>query len=84
MKLETGEIITLDNNKEYICCSTFSDAGIDYVFLMSNFKPLEIRFAKQRLVDDEVEITIIADENEKQRVLELFSKQKDFHIPQEN
>ena len=35
------------------------------------------------MVDGEVEITIIADENEKQRVLELFSKQKDFHMPQE-
>jgi len=74
MKIESGEIITLSNNKEYICCSTVTDGGVDYVYLMSNFKPLEIRFAKQKIVDGEIEITIINEQEEKQKVLKLFQE----------
>lgn len=72
MKIETGEIITLSNNKEYICFSTLNDNGIDYLYLMSNFKPLEIRFGIQRLVNNEIEIEIVNDYDEKQRILKLF------------
>ena len=66
MKIEKGEIIKLSNDKEYICCATTNDNGIDYVYLMSNFKPLEIKFAKQRIVEGEIEITIVNNHEEKQ------------------
>lgn len=72
MKIERGEIITLSNNKEYICCATVSDDGIDYVYLMSNFKPVEVKFAKQNFIDDNIELTIINNQEEKQKVLKLF------------
>ena len=72
MKIEKGEIITLDNNKEYICFSTLNHEGKDYVYLMSNFKPLEIKFGEQTIDDGEVNIRIINDQNEKQMVLNLF------------
>ena len=52
MKIEAGELITLSNNKEYVCFSTLEDNGVDYVYLMSNFKPLEIRFGIQKIVDN--------------------------------
>lgn len=74
MKIETGEIITLSNNKEYICFSTLADNGVDYLYLMSNFKPLEIRFAIQKVVNNEIEIEIINDYDEKQRILKLFQE----------
>lgn len=72
MKIQSGEIIKLSNNKEYICCATATENEIDYVYLMSNFKPLEIKFAKQQIVDGQVEVTIIGNHEEKQRVLKLF------------
>lgn len=72
MKIENGEVITLSNNKEYICFSTIQDNGIDYVYLMSNFKPLEIRFGIQKIVDNEIQIQIINNLEEKQRILKLF------------
>ena len=72
MKIETGEIITLDNNKEYICFSTLNHEGKDYVYFLSNFKPLEIKFGEQTIDDGEVNIRIINDQNEKQMVLNLF------------
>jgi len=74
MKIETGQIIKLSNNKEYICCATASENEIEYVYLMSNFKPLEIKFAKQKIVDGEVQVTIIGSPEEKQRVLKLFQE----------
>jgi len=75
MKLNKGEIATLDNDKEYICVATLTDNGKDYVFLMSNFKPLEIRFAIQTLnANNELELEIVNDESEKRHILELLQK----------
>ena len=74
MKIETGEVITLSNNKEYICFSTAQNEGKDYLYLMSNFKPLEIKFAEQFMVEDKVNVRIINEPEEKQKVLALFQK----------
>lgn len=82
MKIQTGEVITLSNNKEYICFSTLSDDGTDYVYLMSNFKPLEIRFGIQKEIDGEVEVTIINNQEQKQKVLKLFQEHNANNIPQ--
>lgn len=72
MKIQAGEVIKLDNNKEYICFSTITDQNIDYVYLMSNFKPLEIKFAKQLNDDGKIKISIISNPEEKKMVLKLF------------
>ena len=37
-------------------------------------KPLEIKFAIQNIVNDQIQITIINSQEEKQKVLELFKK----------
>ena len=74
MKIEAGEIIKLSDNKEYICFSTLQDGGIDYVYLMSNFKPLEIRFGIQRIVENEIQIEVINNLEQKQKVLKLFQE----------
>lgn len=74
MKIQKGEFVTLSNNKEYLCCATASENDVDYVYLMSNFKPLEIRFARQKVVDGQVEVTIIGNPEEKQKVLKLFQE----------
>lgn len=47
MKIENGEIIELDNEKEYICVARLEDNGVNYLYLLSNFKPIEIMFAKE-------------------------------------
>lgn len=72
MKIGVGELITLSDNKEYICFDTVTYNGIDYVYLMSNFKPLEIKFGVQMILNDQINIKIINDQKEKQMVLKLF------------
>ena len=73
-KLEVGEIAVIEDNKEYIVFSRLNDNGFDYVYLMSNFKPLEIKFAKQILNGDNLELEIVSNKEEKQRLLTLFKQ----------
>lgn len=73
-KLELGETAILENGKEYICFSAIEENGIDYVYLLSNFKPLEVKFAKQKINNGNLELEIIENPKEKQYVYELFQK----------
>ena len=70
--ITVGEIILLDNQKEYICVRKIIDDGKPYLFLMSNFKPLEIKFAREVIEGDVISVTIIGDHEEKQRLFALF------------
>lgn len=74
-KLKFGEIAVLEDGKEYICFSQLNSQGIDYVYLMSNFKPLDVKFAKQSIDGEELKLELVEDQEEKQRLLELFQKQ---------
>lgn len=73
-RIELGETIELETGKEYICFARVAEGGEDYVFLMSNFKPLEIRFARELLRDGELLIEIVSDPALKQRLYERFQQ----------
>ena len=68
-----GDIITLDNGEEYICCSKIAEGNKVYLCLMSNFKPVEFRFAEEFVDGDEVTLEIIYDQKEKEHILKLFN-----------
>ena len=70
--IEKGEIIKLEDDKEYICIDNIENDATNYIYLVSNFKPLEIRFAKQ--INNNEEIEIINNNEEKHKVLDLFQK----------
>jgi len=74
-KLEFGETAVLENGKEYVCFSQIEENGTDYVYLVSNFKPLEVRFAKQVIINGDLQLEIVEDQFLKEHLLELF-KQK--------
>ena len=71
-KLEFGETAVLEDGTEYVCFARLEENGNDYVYLVSNFKPLKVRFAKQKIVDGELILDIIQDQELKQHLLELF------------
>lgn len=73
-KLKFGETAVLENAKEYICFASLKEDGVDYVYLVSNFKPLEVRFAKQILTNDILQLEIIQDMQLKQHLYELFKE----------
>ena len=58
-KLSFGEIAILENNKQYV---------------MSNFKPIEVVFAKQIQVDGELRLEPVTDQRVKEALLEEFKK----------
>ena len=70
--LSAGEIITLDNQKEFICVSRIVEDGRSYVFLMSNFKPLEIMFAEETVEGEDLCVTIVKSQEKKMHLLNLF------------
>ena len=71
-KLEFGETAVLENGKEFICFKTLTEDGVDYAYLVSNYKPVEVRFAKQTIVNGELLLEIVEDQDLKERLLELF------------
>ena len=82
-KLEFGETAVLEDGTEYVCFARLEENGEDYVYLVSNFKPLKVRFAKQNLVDGELRLEIVHDQEIKQHLLELF-KDKMGNVQQMN
>ena len=47
--LEIGELVKLNNDKEYIVVNIMNLHNVRYVFLVSNFKPLEIVIASEKI-----------------------------------
>ena len=71
-KLEFGETAVLEDGKEFICFKTLTEEGVDYVYLVSNYKPVEVRFAKQTIVNGELLLEIVEDQELKEHLLEAF------------
>ena len=67
--LEIGEIATLEENNEFICLAAKNLNGNNYVYLISNYKPLEVR---QYIDNGVLKMDIITDPNLKKELLELF------------
>ena len=73
-KIKIGELIKLDDNKEYICFFELEELGINYLYLVTQTKPVEVKFAKYKLDDTIDSITIIGDPEEKMSVLKMFQE----------
>lgn len=72
MKLENGEVITLEDEKEYIVFNSILKEGVNYVFLISNFKPVEICFAKEIIDGENISLEIINDQKQKKELMKYF------------
>lgn len=73
-KLEFGETAVLEDGTEYVCFAQLEENGVDYVYLVSNFKPLKVRFASQQIVNGELQLEIVQDQELKLHLLELFKE----------
>lgn len=70
--LEQGDIITLSDNKEYIVFATTSSNGKNYVYLMTTKEPIEICFAEQTIINNQLDLRILSNQDEKIAALNLF------------
>lgn len=70
--LDVGEIVKLDNNKEYIVINTISLRNTRYVFLISNFKPLDIVIAIEKIKDEDIVLEEVKTPEELDYILSQF------------
>ncbi len=75
--LEIGEIVKLSNDKEYIVVNIMNLHNIRYVFLISNFKPLDIVIGTEKIIDEDIVVEEVKDNNELDYVLSQFALSKD-------
>ena len=71
-RLDIGETIVLEDQKEFICFQRIQDEGKEYVFMMSNSKPLEVFFAEEIQEGDTMRLEKVADPEKKRRLMQLF------------
>lgn len=75
--LEVGEIVNLSENKEYIVVNIISLHNIRYVFLVSNFKPLDIVIATEKIIGEDIVLNEVKDNTELDYILSQFALAKD-------
>lgn len=73
-KLKFGETIVLEDNREYTCFANIEDNGKDYVFLISNFKPVEVKIAEQILIGNDLNFKFITNSELKKYLFNLFQE----------
>lgn len=70
--LEVGEIVKLTEDKEYIVINAINLHNVRYVFLISNFKPLDIVIATEKIKAEDIVLEEIKDNNELDYILSQF------------
>ena len=71
-RIEFGEIIEVENGQEYICFSKIEENGKYYVMLLSNFKPLVVKFAEEIVDGDNILLQLVEDPELKAHLVEVF------------
>ena len=75
--LEVGQIVKLDNDKEYMIVNIMNLHNIRYVFLISNFKPLEIVIATEKIKNENIILEEVKDNTELDYILSQFALSKE-------
>lgn len=74
MKINSGEIIKLDNGLEYFVFLTTFYNEKNYLYLIEKDNTEKFELAVQEVFDNEVMINLLRDEIEKKEVFEVFYK----------
>lgn len=71
--INVGEIIELNDNKEYIVVSKKELHNIVYLYLITNSKPLEVLIATEKDINGEIILDEVKDNDELDYVLSQFA-----------
>lgn len=71
--MNVGQIVKLDDNKEYIIVDKLNFHNVNYVYLITNSKPLEIMIAVEKVKDGKIILEEVKDNNELDYVLSQFA-----------
>lgn len=70
--LEVGEIVKLNEDKEYIVINILNLHNVRYVFLISNSKPLDIVVATEKIKGEDIVLEEVKNNEELDYVLSQF------------
>ena len=73
MRIEEGQIIALDDNKEYLVLKKVDSNNTTYVYLVTTQQPIEVQFMKESVSDDSVTLLPL-DNSELADIIPLFDK----------
>lgn len=72
--MDKGDIVELDG-KEYICFDKAIENGTEYFYMISNFKPLEVRIVKSTQSENNgKKLEFVFEKEEKEKAWDLFKK----------
>ena len=74
--ISKGEVVEF-NNKEYVCFKVIEDDADIYAYFITKSKPVEIKFTKEIVDNDDVKLVILNDPYDKEMALELLQKSKE-------
>ena len=76
MEVEKGELITLSDNKEYVCLSIIMSENKKFLYLMTTSEPIKFCFAEEISINDTIKkIRIVGRKDEKQKLFNLLKTQ---------
>lgn len=76
MKLEVGEIITLDSNgRDYLVVKDVNYNNKDYYYLMSAKKPVEILIVELKVQDGREVIETVTDKDELTNIMKKINEE---------
>lgn len=71
--MKNGQIVVLNNGKEYMVVNEMPLHNINYVFLMTTSKPLEIVIATKKEENGDIVLSEVNDNSELDYILSKFS-----------
>mgnify|MGYP003571426524 CR=1 FL=1 len=77
-KLEMGELVYLEENREYVVISTVKKDSQDYAFLLTTEKPYKVKFALIKYEGENLNLEILHDKSLKQELMRLFQEKLSF------
>lgn len=77
MAIEKAQVITLSDNREYVCLSVIKTEGNKtFLYLMTTSKPVEFCFVEEIIVNDGMsKMRIVGGRDEKHRLFDLLKTQ---------
>ena len=81
MEIEKGEIITLSDNREYVCLSIIvAEDNKKYLYLVTTSEPIKFCFAEETIADNTIKMRVVGSKDEKQKLFALLKTQSQTNL----
>lgn len=76
MEVEKGEIVTLSDNREYVCLGIIaSEDNKKFLYLVTTSEPIKFCFAEEILLNGIIKMRVVGSRDEKYKLFNLLKAQ---------